>query len=59
MTERLYYNDCYLTAFRANVGDISPDRRRVYLDRTAFYPSSGGQPHDTGTINGSGVIDVR
>ncbi len=58
MTERLYYNDSYLTAFQANVADASPDRRRVYLDRTAFYPSSGGQPHDLGTIDGIGVIDV-
>ena len=29
------------------------------LDRTAFYPTGGGQPHDTGTLGGSAVVDVR
>ena len=58
MTERLYYNDSYLTQFRANVIDVGPDATRVYLDRTAFYPSSGGQPADQGTLNGKSVIDV-
>ena len=48
MTERLYYQDCYLQEFRARVIETSDDGRRVYLDRTAFYPSSGGQPFDTG-----------
>jgi len=58
VTERLYYNDSYLTEFRANVIDVSPDRRRVVLDRTAFYPSSGGQPFDRGTLEGRTVVDV-
>ncbi len=63
MTERLYYHDSYLTEFRARVVDVSPDavspgRRRVYLDRTAFYPTSGGQPFDTGELGGWQVIDV-
>jgi alanyl-tRNA synthetase len=58
MTERLYYTDSYLTQFRARVVDTSPDQLRVYLDRTAFYPTSGGQPFDTGTLGGSSVIDV-
>ena len=58
MTERLYYTDCYLQQFRANVVEIADDGRRVYLDRTAFYPTSGGQPFDTGTLGGANVIDV-
>ncbi|HEX5228048.1 MAG TPA: DHHA1 domain-containing protein [Bryobacteraceae bacterium] len=58
MTERLYYRDSYLTEFRACVVDASPDRLRVYLDRTAFYPTSGGQPFDTGSISGIEVIEV-
>ncbi len=58
MTDRLYYQDSYLTEFRARVVDVSPDRRRVYLDRTAFYPTSGGQPFDTGELGGMKVIEV-
>ncbi len=58
MTERLYYHDAYLSAFRAQVAEIADDGRRVYLDRTAFYPSSGGQPFDTGTLAGVAVLDV-
>ena len=58
MTERLYYNDSYLADFRARVVDASPDRTRVYLDRTAFYPTSGGQPFDTGKLGTVEVIDV-
>lgn len=58
MTERIYYTDSYLTAFDASVVEASPDGLRVYLDRTAFYPSSGGQPNDLGTLNGVRVVDV-
>ena len=58
MTERLYYNDSYLADFRARVVDASPDRTRVYLDRTAFYPTSGGQPFDTGKLGSVDVIEV-
>jgi alanyl-tRNA synthetase len=58
MTERLYYTDSYLTQFRARVLERSPDGSRIYLDRTAFYPTSGGQPYDTGTIAGAPVMDV-
>ena len=55
MTDRLYYHDSYLTEFRARVVDTSPDRLRIYLDRTAFYPTSGGQPFDVGKL---GAVDV-
>jgi alanyl-tRNA synthetase len=55
-TERLYYHDCYLRRFEAQVTDVNNDR--VYLDRTAFYPNSGGQPSDHGVLGGARVIDV-
>jgi alanyl-tRNA synthetase len=56
MTERLYYTDSYLHQFQARV--ISVDGQKVCLDRTAFYPTSGGQPFDIGALNGVSVIDV-
>jgi misacylated tRNA(Ala) deacylase len=43
----LYLNDCYLNEFNATVESVKDDKI-VVLDRTAFYPNSGGQPHDTG-----------
>jgi alanyl-tRNA synthetase len=58
VTERLYYQDCYLREFRAQVVEIADGGRRVYLDRTAFYPTSGGQPFDTGMLGGATVIEV-
>lgn len=58
MTERLYYTDAYLREFTARVVDRSGDATRVYFDRTAFYPTSGGQPRDKGELNGIEVIDV-
>lgn len=58
MTKRLYYDDPYQTAFSASVVATGDDRRRIYLDRTAFYPTSGGQPFDTGSLGGVAVIEV-
>jgi len=58
MTDRLYYTDSYVKSFRANIVDRSADGARVYLDQTAFYPTSGGQPHDLGFINGVRLVDV-
>lgn len=58
MTHRLYYTDSRLTTFDARVTSRSNDNLRVTLDRTAFYPTSGGQPHDTGVLGGTRVIDV-
>ncbi|MCC7176039.1 MAG: alanyl-tRNA editing protein [Bryobacterales bacterium] len=58
ITTRLYQQDAYLAEFTAHIVDRSEDGRRLYLDRTAFYPASGGQPHDTGEIAGAPVLDV-
>jgi len=60
MTDRLYYHDSLLTEFDAQVVSCSPagDRFHVLLDRTAFYPTSGGQPNDTGTLGEAAVLDV-
>ena len=60
MTERLYYDDATLTEFDATVLECVPDNGayRVRLDRSAFYPTSGGQPFDTGALGGAAVSDV-
>jgi alanyl-tRNA synthetase len=58
MTTRLYYTDAELTDFAARVVEQAEAGRRVYLDRTAFYPTSGGQPHDLGLLGGVRVLDV-
>jgi len=60
MTERLYYGDSFLREFEARVVSCEHDGERwcVVLDRTAFYPTSGGQPHDTGTLGGAAVVEV-
>jgi alanyl-tRNA synthetase len=60
MTERLYYADPYCASFEATVTLTLAHEGRpaVVLDRTAFYPTSGGQPHDVGTIASAQVLDV-
>src|ERR1035438_1899733 len=58
MTERIYYNDSYLRCFNAQVVACAPGGSTVYLDRTAFYPTSGGQPCDLGFIN-SRLVPAR
>lgn len=54
MTERLYYDDAYLWQFDATVTSVRngtrPGEWEITLDRSAFYPTSGGQPFDTGTL---------
>ena len=59
-SERLYYTDAYLVEFDAVVRDVREqgDRWKIVLDRTAFYPTSGGQPFDTGTLDEARVLDV-
>ena len=56
-TERLYLRDAYLTRFEAEVAGVEDGA--VALDRTAFYPTGGGQPHDLGHLDGLPVVDVR
>src|SRR5687767_9387781 len=59
MTERLYYTDAYRTHFEARVVEaVQRETCRVYLDRTAFYPTSGGQLHDVGRLADAAVVDV-
>lgn len=62
MTTRLYYDDARLLEFQATVMSVAPAPTAgmyvVRLDRTAFYPTSGGQPHDLGTLGGARVLDV-
>ncbi len=58
LSERLYYTDSYLREFRAAVVARQDGGRRLYLDRTAFDPTSGGQPNDLGSIAGVEVRDV-
>lgn len=56
-TDLLYLRDAYLTEFEATVVAVCDGA--IALDRTAFYPTGGGQAHDTGTLAGAAVTDVR
>jgi alanyl-tRNA synthetase len=60
MTERLYYDDPYLVQFSAQVVELLDweGQPGVVLDRTAFYPTGGGQLHDTGSLHETAVLDV-
>ncbi|MBQ4158438.1 MAG: hypothetical protein IJD86_09925 [Clostridia bacterium] len=60
MTDRLYYDNAYLTEFDAVVLEAKEENGEnlVRLDRSAFYPTSGGQPFDVGTLNEANVLDV-
>lgn len=60
MTERLYYADAYRQTFTARVAERLEweGRPAVVLDKTAFYPTGGGQPHDAGWLSGVAVVDV-
>src|ERR1044072_4171979 len=59
-TERLYYRDSHLLEFDARVIDVSEREDgaiAVTLDRTAFYPTCGGQPNDIGVLGEARVVD--
>ena len=60
MTNRLYYTEPYRTEFDATVVAVGviDGRTHVTLDQTAFYPTSGGQPFDTGTLGGAAISEV-
>jgi alanyl-tRNA synthetase len=60
MTDRLYYTDAYMREFDAVIErvDVHDGVTSIRLDRSAFYPTSGGQPFDTGTLDEARVIDV-
>jgi misacylated tRNA(Ala) deacylase len=61
VTELLFASDAYLREFDSTVEEVTPDG--VILDRTAFYPTGGGQPHDVGALTWEGgsarVVEVR
>ncbi len=60
VTERLYYADSHLIEFEARVVDVTErvsGWTAIVLDRTAFYPTGGGQPGDTGTLDGLRVVE--
>ena len=61
MTECLYHTDSYQTEFTAQVVAVEQQdgQPALVLDRSCFYPTSGGQPHDTGVLADRAVIDVR
>lgn len=63
MTELLYLHDAELARFDATVIAVPDGTGGVVLDRTAFYVTGGGQPHDTGVLRWDGgsaqVVDVR
>jgi misacylated tRNA(Ala) deacylase len=58
-TDMLFLRDAYLRHFDAIVTAVDLEGRRLALDQTAFYATGGGQPHDTGTLAGLSVTDVR
>jgi alanyl-tRNA synthetase len=64
-TRRIYYDDSFEREFTATVLSCEPTLHgtapawEVVLDSTAFYPSSGGQPHDVGRLGEANVLDVR
>lgn len=58
-TDLLFLRDAYLREVDGTVSAVDRDARRVTLDQTVFYPTGGGQPHDTGTLAGEQVTDVR
>ncbi|MFN7915884.1 MAG: DHHA1 domain-containing protein [Vicinamibacterales bacterium] len=59
-TTRIYYDGSTTREFDATVtrSEARGEHTAVWLDRTAFYPTSGGQPHDLGTLAGLPLIDV-
>lgn len=63
MTELVYLEDAQLRELTSSVTAVDEDNHAVVLDRTIFYVTGGGQPHDTGTLSWEGgsatVVNVR
>ncbi|HEY2028457.1 MAG TPA: DHHA1 domain-containing protein [Myxococcales bacterium] len=61
MTERLYLQDPYLTAFRARIVEVADlqGKPAAVLDKSAFYPEGGGQPGDRGQLGAARVLDTQ
>ncbi|WRP06899.1 DHHA1 domain-containing protein [Rossellomorea aquimaris] len=61
MTVKQYYQDAYMKTFQTSIQDQQQDDSGWYvvLEQTAFYPTGGGQPHDTGTLKDKRVINVE
>ena len=60
MTRKLYHSDQYLRKFSSKVTKVAESlgKPAIVLEQTAFYPTAGGQPHDTGILNDIAVLDV-
>lgn len=60
MTHRRYYTDSYTRQFTTRIADTTSvnGRSAAILEETYFYPTSGGQPHDTGRLGSAGVVEV-
>jgi alanyl-tRNA synthetase len=58
--QKSYFNDSYITEFYANIIEVVPydGKYAIILDKSYFYPESGGQPSDLGTINGIEIVFV-
>ncbi|MHC8520281.1 alanine--tRNA ligase-related protein [Rossellomorea sp. H39__3] len=57
MTVKRYYEDAYRSAFTTTINEQAQDengRWYVILEETCFYPTGGGQPHDTGMLGDAG-----